>query len=89
MAVGPEGTLETFTIIATAFPGLPEPPIVMAYVTLDGADTALVNLLVHADVSDIDATARLLQTQPRVRTIIVGEAGRVTDFAFELVNTER
>ena len=43
--VGPEGTLETFTIITTSFPGLPPPPIVMAYVTLDGADTALINIV--------------------------------------------
>ena len=28
--VGPEGTLDTFTIIATAFPGLPKPPIIMS-----------------------------------------------------------
>ena len=34
--------METFTIITAAFPGLPKPPIVMAYVTMDGADTALV-----------------------------------------------
>jgi uncharacterized protein len=82
--VGPEGTLETFTIIATAFPGLPEPPIIMAYVTLDGADTALVNLLVGVDASDIEATARVLQAQPRVRATFLAAQGRITDFAFEL-----
>lgn len=83
--VGPEGVLETFTIITAAFPGLPEPPIVMAYVTLDGADTALINLVHGVDLADIDAAAALLQTQPRVRTRFVAEPrGRITDFSFEL-----
>ena len=83
--VGPEGTLETFTIITAAFPGLPEPPIVMAYVTLDGADTALVNLVLGLDLSDIAAAAAALQRQPRVQVQYVPQPqGRITDFAFVL-----
>lgn len=83
--VGPEGTLETFTIITAAFPGLPEPPIVMAYVTLDGADTALVNLVLGLDLSDIEAAAARLQEQPRIRVAFIDEPqGRITDFAFVL-----
>lgn len=83
--VGPEGTLETFTIIAAAFPGLPEPPIVMAYVTMDGASTALVNLVTGLDLSDIDAVATQLQTQPRVKVDFIDEPqGRITDFTFSL-----
>lgn len=84
--VGPEGTLETFTIIATAFPGLPEPPIVMAYVTLDGADTALINLVHGLDLSDIEEAAQKLNTLPRVRVEFVDEPqGRITDFSFKLI----
>lgn len=84
--VGPEGTLETFTIITTAFPGLPPPPIVMAYVTLDGADTALINLVHGLDLSDIEAAAQKLNTLPRVRVKFVDEPkGRITDFSFELI----
>jgi hypothetical protein len=83
--VGPAGTIETFTIITAAFPGLPEPPIVMAYVTLDGADTALVNLVTGLDLSDIAAAAAMLQKQPRVQCTFVDEpAGRITDFVFVL-----
>jgi len=86
VAVGPEGVLETFTIITAAFPGLPKPPIVMAYVTLDGADTALINLVQGVDLSDIDAAARRLNTLPRVRVEFVGEPkGRITDFSFRLL----
>ena len=84
--VGPEGTLDTFTIITTQFPGLPKPPIVMAYVTLDGADTALINLVHGLDMSDIDKAARRLNSLPRVRTKFIDEPkGRITDFSFELI----
>jgi uncharacterized OB-fold protein len=84
--VGPEGTLETFTIITTAFPGLPKPPIVMAYVTLDGADTALINLVHGEDLSDIEAAAQRLNKLPRVRTVFIDQPqGRITDFSFELI----
>lgn len=84
--VGPEGTLETFTIIAAAFPGLPEPPLVMAYVTLDGSDTALVNLVTGLDLSDIDAAAAALQRQPRVRAHFREQPeGRITDFTFTVI----
>lgn len=83
--VGPEGIVETFTIITAAFPGLPEPPIVMAYVTLDGADTALINVITELDVSDIEATAAEMQKQPRVRAQFIGAPqGRITDFSFVL-----
>ena len=83
--VGPEGTLETFTIITAAFPGLPKPPIAMAYVTMDGADTALVNLVTGLDLSDINAAAARLQQQPRVRAAFIDEPqGRITDFSFVL-----
>jgi uncharacterized OB-fold protein len=86
LEVGPEGTLETFTIITAAFPGLPKPPIVMAYVTLDGADTAAINLVLGVDLSDIDAAAEALQNQPRVRATFVDQPmGRITDFAFVVV----
>jgi len=84
--VGPEGTLETFTIIATAFPGLPPPPIVMAYVTLDGADTALINLVHGMDLTDLEAAAQKLNTLPRVKVEFVDEPkGRITDFSFKLI----
>ena len=86
VAVGPEGTLETFTIITTQFPGLPEPPIVMAYVTLDGADTALINIVKGLDLSDIDKAAKALNTLPRVRVKFVDNPqGRITDFHFEMI----
>lgn len=83
--VAREGTLETFTIITAAFPGLPEPPVVLAYVTLDGADTALVNVVTGVDCSNIDEAAARLFEQPRVALSFIDEPkGRMTDFSFVL-----
>lgn len=84
--VGPEGVLETFTIITAQFPGLPKPPVVMAYVTLDGADTALVNLIKGVDVDDLEQATALLQSNPRVRCVFKTKPeGRITDVHFELL----
>jgi hypothetical protein len=84
--VGQEGTLETFTIITTAFPGLPKPPIVMAYVTLDGADSALINLVRGLDLSDIEVAAQKLNKLPRVKVEFIDEPqGRITDFSFKVI----
>jgi uncharacterized protein len=84
--VGPEGRLETFTILTSSFPGLPEPPLVVGYVTLDGAGTALLNAVHGVDLSDIDAAGARLLSMPRVRVVFSDEArGRITDFAFEVV----
>lgn len=83
--VGPDGVVETFTILTAEFPGLPEPPVVMAYVTLDGADTALINLVTGLDIDDVEDAAQLLQSQPRVTVDFVDDpAGRITDFSFRL-----
>lgn len=84
--VGPHGTVETFTIVTTAFPGLPEPPVAMAYVTLDGADTALMNLITGMKIENVQASAATLQQQPRVvAEFVESPRGRITDFSFELV----
>jgi len=85
VGVGPGGRLDVFTIIGTKFPGLPDPPFVIGYVTLDGAGTSIVNHVSGLDLSDIDAAARFLMTRPRVRAVFAAERqGRITDFHFEL-----
>ncbi|MQA82530.1 MAG: DNA-binding protein [Streptosporangiales bacterium] len=84
--VGTEGTLETFTILTSSFPGLPEPPLVVGYVTLDGASSAVLNTVCGVDLSDIDAAGASLLSQPRVRVKFRDvREGRISDFAFELV----
>ena len=83
----PDGTLDIFTIVGAKFPGLPDPPFVMGYVTLDGAGTAILNHVTGIDLSDIDAAAARLMARPRVRARFAAErTGRITDFHFELAS---
>jgi uncharacterized OB-fold protein len=82
---GPGGVLDVFTIVGTKFPGLPDPPFVIGYVTLDGADTAILNHVAGVDLSDIDRAADVLLKRPRVRAVFSQHReGRITDFHFEL-----
>jgi uncharacterized OB-fold protein len=84
--VGMEGTVETFTVLTATFPGMPDPPIAIAYVTLDGADTALLNSVEGLPLEDLDATAALLLAQPRVSVVFDDyPQGRMTDFHFRLL----
>jgi len=80
---GPGGVLEIFTIVATQFPGLPPPPFVIGYVTLDGADTAILNRVEGVDLGDIDVAAKKLMARVRVTAKFSDERqGRITDFVF-------
>jgi uncharacterized OB-fold protein len=83
--VAPTGRLDAFTIVATKFPGLPDPPLILAYVTLDGADSALLNFVQGVEVTDIDAVAERLLSRPLVDVVFhEHRTGRITDFHFEL-----
>ncbi|MGV3770352.1 MAG: Zn-ribbon domain-containing OB-fold protein [Sphingobium phenoxybenzoativorans] len=85
--VEPEGVLDIFSIVGAQFPGLPPPPFVMGYITLDGADTALLNHVVGVDLSDIDEAAKSLMKRPRVRAHFKERReGRITDFHFQLID---
>ena len=85
--VGPGGTLEIFTIVATKFPGLPDPPFVIGYVTLDGADTAMANRVTGVNLDDPDRAALALMRHPRIKICFKDQReGRITDFHFELVD---
>lgn len=84
---GPGGRLQAFTIIGAKFQGLPDPPFVIGYVKLDGADTALLNTITGVDLSDLDQAAAVLLQQPRVRTVFkTSREGRITDFHFEVTD---
>ncbi len=83
--VGPVGTLDIFTIVGAQFPGLPAPPYVFGYVTLDNANTAILNLVTGIDLSNLDQAAESLLKRPRVRAVFSdNREGRITDFHFEL-----
>jgi uncharacterized OB-fold protein len=87
VAVGASGTIEAFTITYAAFPGAPEPPYALAYVRLDGADTAMANFVEGLDLSDPAAASRQL-TGARVDLAFRDErVGAITDFYFTLSST--
>lgn len=83
--VGRRGVIESFTIVYLKSAGQPEPPYVLAYVTLDGADCALVNYVKNVDLSDIGLAVKSLRVGAPVETKFAAEPiGRITDFWFEL-----
>jgi uncharacterized OB-fold protein len=83
---GAEGVIEASTIVVRGFEGKRPPPVAIAYVRLDGVDTAIANYVEGIDCSDAEAAMRLLAPGGRVRVRFVDEPeGRITDFSFELI----
>ena len=83
--VGMEGVIEAFTITSEPFDGLPEPPYAIAYVTLDGASTAMLNFVRGVDLSDVAAAAKKLAIGTRLRVEWAAQRqGRITDFHYVL-----
>lgn len=84
--VGKSGTIQAFTIVPVKFESLPDPPYAIAYVLLDGADTALVNFVRKVDLSDILQAARKLAIGKRVKVVFKKRRkGLITDFHYELI----
>jgi uncharacterized OB-fold protein len=84
--VADTGVLETFTIVYTKFAGLPDPPYAIAYVRLDGGDTAILNYVRGLELEDMDASVAALEPGSRVRAVFApreDRQGRITDFWFE------
>ncbi len=85
VAVGPEGQIECFTIVYSAFAGLPDPPYAFGYVLLKGADTAIGGYFRGLDLSDGAAAAKQLAIGTKVMTKFAEKrSGDVLDFWFEL-----
>ena len=84
-----EGTIQAFTIVPVKFESLPDPPYAIAYVLLDGADTALVNFVKNVDLSDIFQAAKKLAIGKRVKVVFKKRRkGLITDFHYELMESE-
>lgn len=84
--VGQRGRVETFTVVYQTFAGLPEAPYAIAYVLLDGADTAMLNYVKNLDLHDEAQWQPRLRVGASVRTVFAPPAqrqGKVTDFWFE------
>lgn len=83
---GLEGTIEAATIISAAFENLPKPPYAIAYVRLDGVDTALLNFVRGLSLESVPDAATRLQPGARVRVVFKAQPeGRITDFHYELI----
>ncbi|HNT40059.1 MAG TPA: Zn-ribbon domain-containing OB-fold protein [Rubrivivax sp.] len=83
---GHEGTIEAATIVSAAFENLPPPPYAIAYVRLDGVDTALLNFVRGLALDDLPAAAQRLRPGARVRVVFEDEPqGRITDFHYVLL----
>jgi uncharacterized OB-fold protein len=84
--VGTEGVIEMFTVVYEPFKGLPPPPYALAYVTLDGADTALPAYVKGVDLNDSAYVVEQLAIGTRLRVAFADEPdGTVLDYWFEPV----
>lgn len=79
------GAIEMFTVVYEHFTGLPKPPYALAYVLLDGADTALVGYVRGLDLSDSEKAAKALAIGTRVSVRFAeNPTGTAADYWFEL-----
>jgi len=84
--IGPEGRVESFTIVPQDLGAGPDAPFALAYVQLDGAHTAMVNEVEGIDLSDVEAAAEELAVGTRLEAVFDPEnerEGRITDFHYE------
>jgi uncharacterized OB-fold protein len=83
-----EGVIEMMTIVYEGFKGLPDPPYAIAYVTLDGASTALLGYVRGVDLGDVESATTALAIGTRVRVHFEDQPkGLVTDYWFEPLET--
>jgi uncharacterized OB-fold protein len=82
-----EGFIEAFTIVHHKFQGFPDPPWAVISVRLDGADTAIQNIVKGLDLHNIMEAKEKLKIGERAKVVFKKEPeGRVTDFWFEPVD---
>jgi uncharacterized OB-fold protein len=78
-----EGVIEASTIVVRGFEGKRKPPVAIAFVRLDGVDSAIANYVDGVDLSDFEAAMKRLWPGRRVRVVFQKEReGRITDFSF-------
>lgn len=83
---GHEGTIETSTIVVRGFEGKRKPPVAVAFVRLDGVDSAIGNYVDGIDMSNLDEAMKSIAPGKRVRVQFAQEReGRITDFSFQCI----
>jgi uncharacterized OB-fold protein len=84
---GLEGVIEASTIVVRGFEGKRPPPVAIAFVRLDGVDSAIGNYVDGVDLSDHAAALEKLHPGRRVRVEFAAHReGRVTDFSFRCID---
>lgn len=84
---GSEGVIEASTIVVRGVEGPRKAPMAIAFVRLDGVDSAIANFVDGVDLSDQDAAMAQIAPGTRVRVVFAKErAGRITDFSFVLAD---
>jgi uncharacterized OB-fold protein len=84
--LSPKGTLEAFTIVTSKFEGLPDPPYVICYIKLEGADTSFPHFLTGIDLSDTDKARQKIKVGMSVHLVFKDRGkreGRMSDFRVE------
>lgn len=85
---GREGVIEASTVVVRGFEGKRPPPVAIAYVRLDGVDSAIANYVEGIDCDDLEEAIRRIEPGTRVRVQFVDQPeGRVTDFSFVLIDS--
>lgn len=85
--VGLEGVIETSTIVVRGFEGKRNPPVAIAFVRLDGADSAIGNYVDGLDLSNQEEAMKRLAPGRRVRVEFAQQReGRITDFSFVCID---
>ncbi len=80
---GLEGVIETSTIVVRGFEGKRKPPVAIAFVRLDGTDSAIGNYVDGLDLSNYEAAMQRISPGRRVRVKFAEtREGRITDFSF-------
>jgi len=82
-----EGVIEASTIVVRGFEGKRKPPVAIAFVRLDGTDSAIGNYVDGLDLSDFDTAMKKLAPGKRVRVNFAkAREGRITDFSFGCID---
>lgn len=80
---GLQGVIEASTIVVRGFEGKRKPPVAIAFVRLDGTDSAIGNYVDGLELTDYEAAMKKLAPGKRVRVEFAkSREGRITDFSF-------
>jgi len=82
---GMTGVIEQSTIVVRGYEGKRQAPQAVAFVRLDGVDSAIPNYVDGLDLQDLQAAMKRIKPGTRVRVVFEKQRqGRITDFSFYL-----